>query len=83
MIDGGAILIAVAIVSGVGSVVDWQKEKEFVKQTLVQDKGKIVSYISSVQLRSYSLWAVINLSGIRQFYFSESHKSYYIVYCLA
>ena len=32
-IDGTAILIAVAVVSGVGSVVDWRKELEFVKRT--------------------------------------------------
>ena len=42
-IDGTAILIAVAVVSGVGSTVDWRKEIEFVKRTNEDSDQNIVS----------------------------------------
>ena len=42
-IDGTAILIAVVVVSGVGSIVDWQKEIEFVNRANDDQKGNVVS----------------------------------------
>ena len=42
-IDGTAILIAVVVVAGVGSLVDWRKEIEFVTQANNGAKGNVVS----------------------------------------
>ena len=42
-IDGTAILIAVVVVSGIGSIVDWQKEIEFVNRANDDQKGNVVS----------------------------------------
>lgn len=44
-IDGGAILIAVAIVSLVGSITDWRKEKQFQKMNAYANSKKIVQVI--------------------------------------
>ena len=44
-IDGTAILIAVIVVSGVGSVVDWRKEIEFVNRA---NEGQLANVVSSI-----------------------------------
>lgn len=41
--DGAAIYLAVLIVSGFGSIVDWRKEKEFVKRSQASEDAKFVS----------------------------------------
>jgi hypothetical protein len=46
-IDGFAIMVAVLVVSGVGSIVDYRKEIEFVSRRNDADKSKIVSNTSS------------------------------------
>jgi magnesium-transporting ATPase (P-type) len=44
-IDGTAILIAVVVVSGVGSIVDWQKEIEFVNRANDDQKGNVIDVL--------------------------------------
>ena len=44
-IDGFAIMVAVLVVSGVGSIVDYRKEVEFVLRRNNADKSKLVSDI--------------------------------------
>jgi magnesium-transporting ATPase (P-type) len=44
-IDGTAILIAVIVVSGVGSFVDWQKEIEFVSRANDDTKGNVIDIL--------------------------------------
>ncbi len=41
--DGAAIYLAVLIVSGFGAIVDWRKEKEFVKRSQADEDAKFVS----------------------------------------
>jgi len=41
--DGAAIYLAVLIVSGFGSIVDWRKEKEFVKRSQASEDAKFVT----------------------------------------
>ena len=52
-IDGTAILIAVIVVSGVGSVVDWRKEIEFVNRA---NEGQLANVVSSI----YSLILILD-----------------------
>jgi len=44
-IDGFAIMVAVLVVSGVGSVVDYKKEVEFVKKRNATEEEKIIDII--------------------------------------
>ena len=42
-VEGAAIFSAVAVVSLVGAVSDYQKEKEFLKKLLIEENAKTVS----------------------------------------
>ena len=44
-IDGGAILVAVALITLVGSITDYRKEKQFQKMNAYANAKKIVSVI--------------------------------------
>jgi hypothetical protein len=47
-IEGSAVLLAVAIVAGVGSFVDWRKEIAFVNVRKKQMEGNVVSNFSKI-----------------------------------
>jgi magnesium-transporting ATPase (P-type) len=44
-IDGTAILIAVIVVTGVGSMVDWRKEIEFVNRANDENKENVIDVV--------------------------------------
>lgn len=49
-IDGFAIMVAVLVVSGVGSIVDYRKEVEFVLRRNNADKNKLVDVVRNSEL---------------------------------
>jgi magnesium-transporting ATPase (P-type) len=50
-IDSVAIYFAVIVVSGVGSLVDWTREREFVKRTIEDNRGNIVRVLRDGELK--------------------------------
>jgi hypothetical protein len=54
-VEGTAILIAVALVAGVGSFVDWRKEIAFVEVKIKQMEKNVVSFILSIRAPSEKL----------------------------
>jgi len=50
-IDSVAIYMAVIVVSGVGSLVDWTREREFVKRTIEDNQGNLVPLLRDGEIK--------------------------------
>ena len=66
-IDGSAILIAVAVVSGVGAWSDYQKEGEFLKKQQIEENTKVVSILSLFYVTGF-LYSNNSITSVTKFY---------------
>jgi hypothetical protein len=70
-------MVAVLVVSGVGSLVDWNKEKTFVAKRNATEEEKKVSNCSRAYLNNWHNLGVPAPTGIKaRFYFFNSTGGY-------
>jgi len=51
-IEGTAIFVAVLVVSGVSSLVDWQKEQQFVKSRMESDEQNVCNVLRDGEVKT-------------------------------